>query len=917
MSRLRFVMSVVSVCASSLLLRAEVVKFTGSTHVVHSDVISGEDSVEIDKSSGDQAWFVSLEGENTYSGGTTIKDGGVVVVNASSLGTGRIACHNDTKIRVCVNYRALGTTLKAALLDRIDVVDPGNGTEPHVTIQLCGEGLKNDVDFTDQPYLWLAWINKYSGFTTHAGYDETNRTLQGVFTPYGNEYRLGYSSEYNNTYGISITNLCDAADGTPRRVFMRGCNRLVLKELNNSGNPAWSGGTYVEGGESCEIAVDSTADFPKLSDDASKTNCLVFRGGRLRTTGPVRTFTGNNARIVIEPRTSATSFHCYGGSNSSVTFNIPIEGDGKIKFTDSSREYFFTSPSNTFTGEIQTDQTVGSICFGNGANFSWRGSAVRQTKEDARLTVIVDSNEDAEFCTSLSATGGSFIKRGRGNISLTGAIDRAPTNGPSVIIEGGSLTLAQTAPFSAEGTLLFRKFGVLDLNFNENIGSVWLPQGNGKIVNVPGGGVTFAGSALEDEAFSGTIDGTATISKGTLIFDGSLGTQSTTGVSRVNVAAEGGISFKKPMAGMTLEFWYDTRAGYNSTPAHAFNRALEDAFFARLCDLRTNLSEVVDGTFEITHARFAEIMGENKDQFVARATGYFWAEEEGEYQFKLTSDDFSTLTFYGTNVVCSVLPSQTGNATGSIHLTAGYHPISVYFKENTGDEYIKVHLRRPGDANLNSLLPTRLLSSCAVAETQTLELGGAGEISLGDDAQWPQGLDLDSFTGTVRLDDHALSADAGSLAIGSGTLLWDATGENQIYSGQLTLTGGDVTVDPGDSASAAITNILVTGTASLNVVEGKTLTLAPSTWTFDLTGEAGSRLTLTGGCMFGDGPVLINLVDGFAPIQKNLIADFTGLSTTPPPSFERSPELPAKVMVFTRDGKLYAMTNEGTILIFR
>ena len=124
-----------------------------------------------------------------WSGDMTILSGGVLVSNLTALGTGRIKMHPRTALIVAVSYKDAGQSLKEKVIDRIEVQNPDNLAESDlwVSFQVQGEGLRNDVDFSAQPYLWL------SAPKSRQGWQNDYQTLDGVFTPCGDTYRFGYN----------------------------------------------------------------------------------------------------------------------------------------------------------------------------------------------------------------------------------------------------------------------------------------------------------------------------------------------------------------------------------------------------------------------------------------------------------------------------------------------------------------------------------------------------------------------------------------------------------------------------------------------------------------------------------------------------------------------------------------------------
>ena len=96
----------------------------------------------------------------------------------------------------------------------------------------------------------------------------------------------------------------------------------------------------------------------------------------------------------------------------------------------------------------------------------------------------------------------------------------------------------------------------------------------------------------------------------------------------------------------------------------------------------------VNGTYEISEVT---IPAEAKGNIGLVISGYFNAPEDAIYTFNLISDDGSTLTIDGEQVVDNDGPHSVREVTGQKALAKGLHPIQVkYFDNNGGMLQLKV-----------------------------------------------------------------------------------------------------------------------------------------------------------------------------------------------------------------------------------
>lgn len=753
------------------------------------DVIDGDMAVRI---AAPANTFVAFTGANAYSGGTVIETGGVIVSNVTALGTGPIKCASGTAIRVCVDFAGHEGGLQE-LIDRIEVAAPAEGeAEPWVSFQLMEGGLANDVDFSKQPYLWLG----------APGTGNKTQPFRGALVPYGNEYRFGYArSAYNEGRGLEFSSvLTDAPDGTPRRVLLRGNGVTTL-----------SGGSYTGG-----IVVEGPA-FLSLGGAyalGATTNLTVRDGAYVNFKNRNMTYPAN-----LEIRNEGTNaFHSCGDGSMAVctVFEGPITGWGKIRLTDQGGVRF-TSASNTFTGtlELANDhKTYGiEIGIGDGANCSWKGDRIIQKnttsgQNPSALTnnfVQVNCNDDFTLETDLGAPGGQLVKKGTGTLTLAKPFARTPRRADQPVIEihEGTLRLTALEPTAATGLILFRGGATLDLN-GVAATSLWLPYGAGSIVNPADGTMVLEGPANAQTAFNGTLAGDVTVRvtgsdpwqvgdrthiAGKLaLASGALRVNQGFAVDALDVDARARLLFNSDLPtdiGLKMEIWCNGNDKTWSGGDHAAKFATACAEMEkRKPDVTGDMADFLDGTFASgadpntapTPNAFTAALGSGPNNFIARFTGYFHAEVEGTYAFRVYADDAGRLTLDGTNRVANVAAGTKDAAgEGSAWLDAGWHPIEVLFNEEGGWEYVRVEMKAPG-ATAFEVMPLRLLSTWNEKATHLPRVTGAGTLELMPGAVWPAEMGLADFTGVLAVNDRTAEPDVGTVTPATALLSYAGTG---------------------------------------------------------------------------------------------------------------------------------------------
>lgn len=177
------------------------------------------------------------------------------------------------------------------------------------------------------------------------------------------------------------------------------------------------------------------------------------------------------------------------------------------------------------------------------------------------------------------------------------------------------------------------------------------------------------------------------------------------------------------------------------------------------------------------------------DRFISHTLGRVQVTQAGTYQFELTSDDGSRLSLDGAVVVDHDGLHGAEPKTGSVTLSAGYHPLFIEHFEAGGGEQVTLRWKKPGDTAF-SLVPTSALSTetgfARVTSPGNKECEGAQD-SPGD------GLQLDGVNPGYRVVDLRPTGFnpkvTGMAWEGSDLLLttWGGTGDpvNQTSEGKL------------------------------------------------------------------------------------------------------------------------------------
>ncbi|HPS06355.1 MAG TPA: PA14 domain-containing protein [Kiritimatiellia bacterium] len=748
------------------------------------------------ESRGTASGWLKLTGDSSYTGGTLLESGGLIMTHANALGMGTegvqdIVCGSGTVLRVQtpLNSPSFFSRVAAA---------------PYMSLQLSGAGLTNTLDFSSSPNIFTGSEN-----TSVKSY------FVGTLTPYGNTYLLGNSGVDvgDQAYGFVITNLTDGAGGVPRRVLIKG---VGVVDTRNSANH--SGGTRIEDGG--KIVVTGDRGFGAVPAVFDPSNIVFNNGGVFRTETPFVTLAKTRG-IVFGPGT--TRIHASGALPAQLMIPGDITGTSTLRMTDWGWVTFAGS-NNTYSGRVQLEGNVGALMIGNGTNFSWTSTG-GIVGTGSRSWLYLNNGGSDTFADAFSGNG-LLTKKGLGTVTLAAAQTHKylPTN---TVIEAGTLRYGvQDALASGAG------WGVVDLwanaflDVNGFAATLNGLTGGGCVTNTAATAVGLnVGSDSLASAFSGSFASPITLTKvGTNVLTlthfnptrepvtvaaGTLalgpGTALTNGVAVSNSARVQATSYQ----GLRSEYYDNafqgttggTWPGLGTTP-----EAVEAVLAGRAPSLITGSGSF--GTYFDSTTNGAAFPGKysgSVDKFAVRWTGRFNAETPGSYYFNILADDACMLFLDGALVV----NNRTGGgwASGSVTLTQGQHDIMMFFYENGGLQIIRIWMTPPGGTYAQ--LPQRLLSTYPVTvaglagvagsrvgvddygqlnliEAADTTFGGFVGAGLGNAVIEKQGTgvltltDTSSFCGLTRLVE-------GGLTLADGV---SHTGALDVVNGTLTLSGG-------------------------------------------------------------------------------------------------------------------------------
>ncbi|WP_235792167.1 family 16 glycoside hydrolase [Virgibacillus salidurans] len=130
---------------------------------------------------------------------------------------------------------------------------------------------------------------------------------------------------------------------------------------------------------------------------------------------------------------------------------------------------------------------------------------------------------------------------------------------------------------------------------------------------------------------------------------------------------------------------------------------------SQLCTLRSGQTPNVDRLAPTIDFSTEDDFGLS-DQFIAHALANLTVPEDGNYEFRLTSDDGSRLVIDGSTVIDHDGLHEATSMTETVDLTEGVHDLKVEYFDNTNDNILLLEWRPPGADNF-TVVPTEVLST--------------------------------------------------------------------------------------------------------------------------------------------------------------------------------------------------------------
>ena len=114
--------------------------------------------------------------------------------------------------------------------------------------------------------------------------------------------------------------------------------------------------------------------------------------------------------------------------------------------------------------------------------------------------------------------------------------------------------------------------------------------------------------------------------------------------------------------------------------------------FAALEPFAVSVAEVVG----FDDANWPESVRRRADDFMCRLTGFVRIPTAGRYTFFVTSDDGSELVVAGETLTSDVTPHSARETSGSVDLSAGWHPLLLNYYENSRNAVLSLGWSGPG-----------------------------------------------------------------------------------------------------------------------------------------------------------------------------------------------------------------------------
>ncbi len=793
---------------------------------------------------------LTLTGDNTYSGGTTIDGGNVVVTNAGALGTGGFTLNGGSLLGE--SGALSSTTLTLGSTTTLDVNPGDNDTLGALsgsgTVDIQSGSLTTGGD--DSSTL-------FSGVITGPG--SLDKTGTGTMTLTGDNTFTGGTDLQQGTLNLGNNNALGTGslaleDGTTLQAGLNGLNVVNSVTLNGSD-------TYDSNGNNSTLSgvISGTGSLDKTGTGTlALTGNNTYTGGTTLSDGTLNL--GNNNALGTGNLTLEDGTTLQAGMNGlAVTNTVTLNGTDTY---DSNGNGSTLSGVISGTGSLAVTDTVGGGALTLTGNNTYTGGT------DLQGGTLNLGNNNALGTGNLSLESGSTLQAGINNLAVTNAVslngaDTYDSNGNDSTLSGvisgtgsldktgtGTLTLTGDNTYSGGTTLAD---GTLNLGSNNALGTGNLDIEDGTTLQAGLNGLAVTNGLTLNGSDTYDSNGNGSTLSGVIGGTGSLVVTDTVGGGALTLTGDNTYMNGTDLQGGTLNLGNNNALGTG-------NLALENG-----TTLQAGLNGLsVANNVILSGADTYDSNGNNSTlSGVISGTGSL--DKTGAGTLTLTGDNTYS---GGTTLAEGTLNLGDNNAlgTGSLALEdgtilqAGINGLAVTNRVslNGNDTY---------DSNGNGSALSGVISGTgSLAVTDTV---GGGALTLTGNNTYTGGTDLQG--GTLNLgNNNALGT--GSLALEDGTTL--QAGINGLaVTNTISLNGTD-TYDSNGNGSAL--SGVISGAGSLAVTDtvgGGALTLTGNNTYTGGTDLQGGTLNLGNNNALGTGN--LTLEDG-----TTLQAGINGLAVT-------------------------------------
>lgn len=681
---------------------------------------------------------VTLTGNNTYSGATTLTAGILQVNSSNALGNGSAT---NTLILNGGTLRATGAIQSPAtrgVAVGVNGTVDTNGSDLSFGGPVTGTGI---LTKTGAGMLTLSGANTGTGsVAVAAGTLRIQNATTSGFGINGNGWTLnGGASAAGNALTLT-TNVPAQA----RSAFLNA-------KVSTSGFTASF--TYTASGDKAADGITFV-----LHNDPRGPTALGGAGGSLGYGGAaspiapsaavaINIYKGAGTMGARYSTNGATGMPYASGtvdpaSGNPIQVSLSYDGTNILSLTLTETN---TSKVYTTTYEVGNLATVtgGSTAF-IGFTGGTGGEAATQT-----ITNFTFTSTPTRSAMPVTLSSGTTL-------DLTG-VSQAVTN------------LADAAPGSTAGHQVNLTSGAM------TVGSAASTTFTGRISGA-GGSLTKTGTGTL------TLAGNNSYTAGTTIAGGAI-TTAGSGLGRggVNVGASGTLNVGG-VAGLAGIY-------YNQSPLSA-NFASLDLLGAHLGPLAPALlTNAPTLNFGTTGLGFPAPYNSGATNMESYYSGILNVTNPGTYTFNTSSDDGSMLWIDGVLVVNNNSFQAVTTRTGSISLSAGAHTIAVAFYQGIGFYGMNAQISGPGNTTMEDIDSSMANGLSVTSDLVVGSLSGSGNVSL-QGGGLIVGTDQSSstFTGTISASGAGAEV-AGLNKFGSGTL---TLGNVNLYNGRTTVNGGNL-----------------------------------------------------------------------------------------------------------------------------